>query len=135
VRTITLDSNIYISALIWGGKPLAVLEAAISGEIRLAITGAILSETLRVMRVKFRLPEERIATAEQYIARCTELVQPVEAVHIISEDPDDDRVLECAAASASDAIVTGDRDLLRRGKYRDIPIITASQFLEQGWNL
>jgi hypothetical protein len=33
VKRVTLDSNIYLSALVFGGKPKRILEMAIEGEI------------------------------------------------------------------------------------------------------
>ena len=41
---VTLDSNIYISALVFGGKPMRLLEMAAEGAIRVAISDAILAE-------------------------------------------------------------------------------------------
>ena len=45
---------------------------------------------------------------------------------------DDDRILECAVASGSELIVSGDNDLLRRGEYAGIRIVRVSEFLELG---
>ncbi len=42
---------------------------------------------------------------------------PTQTLDVIKEDPDDNRILECAAAAKSDYIVTDDKDLLRLGKY------------------
>ena len=55
----------------------------------------------------------------------------VAKLKVIAEDPDDDRVLECAVASGSDVIVTGDKDLLRRGEYEGIRIMRAADFLRE----
>jgi hypothetical protein len=53
---ITLDSNIYISGLIFGGKPLRILEMGLDGRADIAISEEILRETLGIMRHKFKLP-------------------------------------------------------------------------------
>jgi uncharacterized protein len=60
VQLITADTNIYVSALIWGGKPLQLLESSISEEIRLMISDDILNEILTVIRDKFKLTDERL---------------------------------------------------------------------------
>jgi uncharacterized protein len=57
VTRVTADSNIWVSALIWGGNPLRLLEQALQGEIELAVSPAILNETLRVFREKFHMLE------------------------------------------------------------------------------
>jgi predicted nucleic acid-binding protein len=49
---------------------------------------------------------------------------------VIKEDPDDDRILECAVSAGSEFIVTGDKDLLRLGRYDSIRILTVSEFLD-----
>jgi uncharacterized protein len=110
------DSNILISALVFGGNPLQLLEMALDGGVSLFISDAILQETLRVLRDKFGFSEERLARAERYITACTTRVTPSTTIHAVKEDPDDNRVLECAKAAGCEYIVTGDLDLLRLGK-------------------
>ena len=70
VKRVTLDTNVYVSALIWGGKPLQVLELGIQGDIEIAISPDILNETLRILRDKFKLVPEDMATAEAFILKC-----------------------------------------------------------------
>ena len=50
MERVTADSNVLISALRFGGKSLDLLALAVDGEIELAISDAILHETLRVLR-------------------------------------------------------------------------------------
>jgi predicted nucleic acid-binding protein len=49
---------------------------------------------------------------------------------IIKEDPPDNRILECAVAAGADFIVTGDKDLLRLGRYDSIRILSPSDLLD-----
>ncbi len=46
------------------------------------------------------------------------------------EDPDDDRVLECAVAGKADYVVSGDRHILKLSSYEGIPILTVRQFMD-----
>ena len=55
-------------------------------------------------------------------------VVPTETLHVIKEDPDDDRILECAAAAKSDFIVSEDKDLLRLGQFGHAPIVSVRDF-------
>lgn len=58
------------------------------------------------------------------------VVEPQEDVDAIPEDPDDNRVLECAVAGAADCIVSGDvRHLLRLREYQGIHILSPTAFL------
>jgi predicted nucleic acid-binding protein len=56
-------------------------------------------------------------------------VTPVEAVHVVQADADDDAILECAAAARSDFLVTGDKHLLKLGSFRGTRIIKPASFL------
>ena len=58
------------------------------------------------------------------------LVEPEPLTQAVSRDPDDDHVLACALAARSELIVSGDRDLLDLGAFRDIRILTARRALE-----
>ena len=49
---------------------------------------------------------------------------------IIKEDPDDDRILECAVSAGAEYIVTGDKDLLRLKQYDSIRIVNVADFLD-----
>ena len=50
---VVADSNVYVSAIIFGGKPQAVLELAQEGQIELFISDDILAEVTRILRDKF----------------------------------------------------------------------------------
>jgi predicted nucleic acid-binding protein len=59
-----------------------------------------------------------------------EVVDLPETIPRIYRDPDDDQVIACAVVGEADVIVSGDNDLLALERVRDIPILTAAQFLE-----
>jgi putative PIN family toxin of toxin-antitoxin system len=124
VRRITADSNIYISALNFGGKPLEVVELARAGEIELAISNAIITEVSRILYVKFSWKSEDINDViDQILGFCTH-VQADYTLDVVSADPDDNRVLECALKADSDTVVTGDTDLLTLGEFRALAFRT-----------
>jgi putative PIN family toxin of toxin-antitoxin system len=128
---VTLDTNIYISALNFRrGKPLQILQMAIDGDLRVAISPAILQEVLRIMEEKFHCTPEVLREAEALITGCTERIQPTENLTVVKEDPDDDRILECAVASGSGIIVSGDNDLLRLREYGGIKIVSPAEFMK-----
>jgi uncharacterized protein len=49
---------------------------------------------------------------------------------VITEDPPDNRYLECAVEGEVSYIVSGDQLLLRLGSYQSIPMLTPRAFLE-----
>jgi uncharacterized protein len=130
--SVTLDSNIYISALIFGGEPLRVLKMAEDGLIRLDVSDAIFEEFSRVLRDKFDWGDKDIAEAQHDIRSFANYVAPVEALTVVRDDADDNRIIECAAAARSDYIVTGDKHLLRLGNFVNIRIVNPGDFLTEG---
>ena len=126
---VTADSNIYISALVFAGRPLQFLDAARAGVIRLAVSDALLAEIYRILRDKVRWPPEDLAEAATDLADFTVRVSPTQTIDAVPEDPDDNRVLECAVAASSRYIVTGDAALLRLGQYGGIQIVRVADFM------
>lgn len=127
---VTADTNVYVSALAFGGKPLQILEMAAQGLIRLSISEAILQETIRVLGDKFQWEEAALREVDATIRSISEVVAPTQAVDVIKSDPPDNRVLECATEAKSDYIVSGDRDLLRLGRFEDIHIVRVDELLK-----
>jgi len=118
VRSVTLDSNVYISALQFGGKPMQLLDMAINGEIEIAVSQPIITEVGRVLEKKFHWPEQDIEDAKVLIITAAKWVEPKVTVAVVKDDPDDDRIVECAVESGSEAIITDDGDLLRDERLR-----------------
>jgi uncharacterized protein len=60
------------------------------------------------------------------------LVKITNTLKVVTADPDDDKVVECAVVGSATHIVTGDRrHLLPIGSYQGIQIVTAADFLAQ----
>ena len=126
---VVLDSNVYVSALVFGGNPRGVIECAEHGLIELSISDPIRAEVERILAEKFSWPQERVREATSYLWSLAHSVAAQQTVTDCS-DPDDDRILECALEAHATAIVTGDGHLLKLHPYRQILILTPKQFLE-----
>jgi len=126
---VTADSNIYISAMNFGGAPDKLLDMARNGDIVLAISDPILEEVTHVLCDKFGWSDEAIKLAQARIADFTEKVQPRRAIDVVKEDPSDNRILECAEAGGSEFIVTGDAHLLKLGQFAGMKILKPAEFL------
>jgi putative PIN family toxin of toxin-antitoxin system len=59
------------------------------------------------------------------------MVEPKVKLHIINEDAEDNKILECAFASAADIIVSGDKHLLKLEKFRKTRILTPREFFDR----
>jgi uncharacterized protein len=127
---VAADTNIYISALIFAGLPRQFLLAAEDARIHLFISEPIRQELLRILQTKFSWSNDQVNETLLQLESCTELVRPTETLDVIKEDPDDNRVLECAVAADARFIVSGDNDLLRLGQFRNIRIVKVADFMK-----
>jgi putative PIN family toxin of toxin-antitoxin system len=126
---VAADTNIYISALIFAGLPRQFLLAAEDARIHLFISEPISLELRRILQTKFSWSNDRVNEAMLQLESRTELVRPIETLDVIKEDPDDNRVLECAVSAGARFIVSGDNDLLRLGQFRNIRILKVADFM------
>lgn len=130
---VTLDSNVYISALEFGGVGARFLEMSRTGSLRIDISDAILEEIIGVLRDKFAWEGYRLHFARQAITRLANVVMPHRTIDVAS-GPDDNKVLECAVEAGSDFIVTSDAHLLTLGRCEGISILPPVEFLERTMN-
>jgi uncharacterized protein len=131
VLRVTADTNVIISGLNFSGNPRRILQMAEDGVIQLAVSDAILAEVVKVLRrEKFGWEEEEIRRAMRNITRFAEHVDPKQRIDIVKEDPTDNRILECASASGSEYLVSGDKHLLKIGQYQGVRIVPPAEFVE-----
>jgi putative PIN family toxin of toxin-antitoxin system len=125
---VVFDTNVLLSAFIFGGNPEKLFDLARFGEIRLIVSPEILMEFAYVLKEKFAWAEGDIAEAMQAIGYSSELVRPPETIRAVSDDADN-RILECAVEGNADFIVSGDHHLLDLGAYEGIKIASPKGFL------
>ena len=130
-----VDTNLVVSAFLWGGNPRAILDAARRETLTLFTSAALIAELEDVLsRAKFA---NRIAAVGSsvdemlgdYLA-LAQLVRPSEHPAVV-RDPDDDHVIACALAAEAEIIVSSDDDLLTLDHYRDIEILSVTQMLRR----
>jgi len=84
---VTADSNIFVSALNFGGLPLRFLERAIDGEFRLACSAGIVTEVVRVLRFKFNWSAEDTNRVEALMVKLADPLQvPYSRIGAIVEE-------------------------------------------------
>lgn len=133
---ITVDTNILISATFWYGASDKIISQVESKKIELVLSEEIIKEYTNVLEYKEiqdKIKNKKLEmkrTIKKIISIATMIV-PKEKLDIIKDDPDDNKVLECAMAGNADCIVTNDNHLLKMRKYKNIPIITTEEFLEK----
>jgi putative PIN family toxin of toxin-antitoxin system len=132
---VILDSNIWISALLFGGLPRQVLTLANTGKIQIYSSEVLLDELEEVLsyqKLQKRITrlgttsDELLTTVRQLIQVCT--IAEIEPVPEL-RDQDDLIVLATAVAAQAIAIVSGDNDLLVLQSYSGILIMNVADFL------
>jgi putative PIN family toxin of toxin-antitoxin system len=132
---VLLDTNIWISGLLWGGKAREIIKMSQKNQIIIYTSLPLLNElneTLQYPKLQRRLNQLEINTLEliEEVKKLTMLCQ-VTTLLLIPElrDPKDKIVLETAITLPVDLIISGDRDLLTLDKFQQIPIMSMAQFL------
>lgn len=136
MKKIVLDTNTIISGILWDGNEARVIEKAEKGEVKLFMSPKLVEELEGVLkREKFtRKLEGKESTVEQSVAKIAliaTLIEPARKINIIKDDPDDNRVLECAVSAKAEVIISGDKHLLELKTYSGINIMSAGDFLRK----
>jgi putative PIN family toxin of toxin-antitoxin system len=129
---VVLDSNVFISALVFGGKPREILDLALKGLIEVAVSEDILEEIKGVLEgQKFQFPKRMTRGLLSEIEDLANLIEPEEKIEAVPDDPEVNRVLECAGGSGASVIVTGDSHLLALQSFGRIKIMNPDEFLRR----
>lgn len=136
MRRWVLDTNVVVSALLWGGQPERLLRAATEGEVELCTSPALLAELREVLgrdhlaRHLVRVQRSVEQALESY-AVLTYRVSPLETPRVVPGDADDDHVIAAALAAQATAVVSGDKHLLSMGSFEGLAILTVAQAAER----
>ena len=131
MKKIVLDTNVFISGVLFNGNCRIILNEVIEGKLKLFISEKILIEVADVLsRKKFDFPPEIIRHIITEIEQISEFVSPKIEHKIISKDPDDNMIIDCAVESTADYIISGDNHLLEIKSYKNIKIISPRDFLD-----
>lgn len=131
-----LDTNIVVSALLWGGIPRRLLELGRDNTVTLFTSPDLLDELADVLsREKFsNLLAQHQLTPDYLMQRyglLAHVIAPAPIERTVPTDPDDDAVIACALAAQAHMIVTGDRDLLVLHPFQGVQILNPAEALQQ----
>jgi len=128
---VVLDTNVYVSAFNYPqGVPFELWRRGVRREYVLLTSPAILRELASVLRTAFQWPEPDIVAQLKVVLRVARLLEPTFTVDAIADDPDDNRILECALTGDADLIVSGDRHLTQLKVFQGIGIVRPIDFLQ-----
>jgi putative PIN family toxin of toxin-antitoxin system len=128
---VVLDTNVFISALFWKGAPYQIFKRILEGAILNFVSPQILEELKERLLEKFKLPPERVKEYLEIIVFNSQVVYPKKKLNIVKEDPNDNKIIECALEAQASFIVSGDKHLLEIKEYKGIRIISPKEFLSK----
>lgn len=126
---VVLDTNVYLSAIIFGGNTRHILDLAIKGKITAYISYSILFEIAEKLEKKFHWDNDQIIVTIKALAKSAVVVNPTIKLEAVKDDRNDNKIIEAAVTSKADYIITGDKHLLKIGKYQEVQIVAPTQFL------
>jgi putative PIN family toxin of toxin-antitoxin system len=133
---VVIDTNVVISALLFGGEPGKLIPLWQRGKIKPAASKAIIDEYLRVLAYpKFKLSENEINfLLYQQILPYFDVIDVQRGPKIIAKDPADDKFIRCALAAGGKYIISGDQHLLALKTYQKVIILSPTDFLNRRVN-
>lgn len=121
---IVLDTNIYIAAALQNGFSSHVVEIlAKTSEFEILISEEILTELEQKLKNKFNWPQANVDLFLNRIKKLAELVVITKNVSVITRDPQDDKIIDCAVNGKTDLIVSLDQDLIKLKNFCGIAIV------------
>jgi putative PIN family toxin of toxin-antitoxin system len=131
-KRVVIDTNVVVSALLFGGIPGKLIKLWKSGDIQPLASKEIIDEYLKVLAYpKFELSEEEIKFLLYHeILPYFEATEAKTTQVIIQNDPSDDKFIQCAMTGNARIVISGDEHLLALRSYQGIKILPPSQFLK-----
>ena len=128
---VVADTNVLISALLFGGSSEQIFLAGLRGEIQLITSLPLLNELERVLKKKFKFDVYLVREILEEVKYVMEIVETTSRIDVISNPEEDNRVLECAIDGRAEMIVTGDtKHILPLKEYRGVKILSPSEFIK-----
>ena len=125
-----IDTNGWLSGLIFGGNPGGLIKSFSEGTIIVAISEELISELRRKITEKFPLYLSQLQLLEASLRQDAEMVRLGSKTVSASRDVDDNKFIETALLSNCDFIISGDRHLLELKQYEGIKIVKPAALLK-----
>lgn len=134
---VVIDTNILVSALLSKkGAPARIIDAWEARKFLVITSDAAILEVERVLMDlaftgKYTISDQEIKSIINLLQKDALLVSgQTEVKGAIPEDPDDEKFLSIALEGDAQIIISGDKHLLELGRYRNIAVQTAREFID-----
>jgi uncharacterized protein len=121
---VTFDTNVLLSATLWDGSVAQkLLFDLIRQNIKIYSTTEIISEYQKVLKRDFSFSNDDLVQIMQKVLAFVTLITTKEKVDLVKDDPEDNKIIECALSSKSRFIITYDPHLLKLKEHNGIRFI------------
>jgi putative PIN family toxin of toxin-antitoxin system len=127
---VVFDTNIFVSAFVLPGSQADLAMARIiAGTDEPIISKAIIDDLLRLAQ-KFAKNADELARVAVFLTDLALVTRPRRRLQVLTDEANN-RILECAVAGRADAVVTGDRAMLKLESFKGIRLISLRDFLDR----
>ncbi len=125
-----IDTNVWISGVIFTGKPAEIVTAAFNRKFEVVLSQVILEEVERNLINKFHFKRKSAKKLINRILQIADLYEPSGSVRVIPNNHADNLILETAMLGNAKYLVTGDHEhLLPLKIFKHVKIVEPSDFL------
>ena len=127
-----VDTNVFVSGLVFNGNEYLLLKLATFGRVRLVIADTVLQETRRVLAEKLPRSGHDLDEFLDVVEYESVPVPDDDVVGRAGEmlrDPNDALILAGIMVSKPDFAMTGDKDLLTAEIRAAYPVMTCAEYL------
>jgi len=131
VTRVVVDTNVFVSSF-FGGNPRKIVDLWKSGQVTICLSKPIIDEYVEVLQQLGLQNERELEELLNLFARGFHVLFSANTpeLHLVNEDPDDDKFIECAVALKADFVISGDKNLIAIQDYMSIRIVTPKEFLD-----
>ena len=128
---VVVDTNVFVSSF-FGGNPRKIVDLWKSGQLTLCLSRPIINEYIEVLQRLGLKNERELSELLSLFAHGFHVLFSAKTpeLHLVEEDPDDDKFIECAVALKADFIISGDKALIAIQDYMGIRIFSPKEFLD-----
>jgi putative PIN family toxin of toxin-antitoxin system len=128
---VVIDTNVFVSSF-FGGNPRKIMDLWKSGQVTLCLSKPIIDEYIEVLQRLGLKAERELSELLRLFAHAFHIAFSAKTpeLHIVEEDPDDDKFIECAVALKVDFVISGDKSITAIKEYMGIRIVTPKQLLD-----
>jgi len=132
VIRVVVDTNLFISSF-FAGNPREIVELWKSGQPTLCLSKPIIDEYIAALQRLGLHNERELSELLSLLAHGFHVLFSARTpnLHVVGEDPDDDKFIECAVALEADFVISGNKALTAIQDYMGMRIVTPREFLDR----